>query len=194
MYAKNERNMREVCCHSCVLPNVTAGIILWLVMSHVFSWIYHHVTCGLCREMMRSQNRDLIFRANNLCLQSYGIRAFSMLSTDSQMIAKWTAIILEQLDLFYSNRRSFLEEARRIKNNLWFSSINAQYPEVGFQVISSKNITGGVCHTHSICLIYITSICPDLLHCQYRHRHETPIITMAMDNSINSNPFFLIYS
>jgi hypothetical protein len=55
----------ELYCHSCILPNVMAGIILWLVMSHGLSLIHYHVTCGLCREIMWSQNRDLIFRAKN---------------------------------------------------------------------------------------------------------------------------------
>jgi transposase len=27
-FAKNERNMQKICCHSCILPNVMAGIIL----------------------------------------------------------------------------------------------------------------------------------------------------------------------
>jgi hypothetical protein len=40
-----------------------AGIILWLVMSPGFSSIHHHVGRGFCREMMWSQNRDLIFKA-----------------------------------------------------------------------------------------------------------------------------------
>jgi hypothetical protein len=88
IYARNERSMQELCCHSCILINVMAGIILWLMMTHGFSSIYYHVACGLCREMMWSQNRDLIFRAKISCLQSYRIRAASMLSTDSQMISK----------------------------------------------------------------------------------------------------------
>jgi hypothetical protein len=28
-----------------------------------FSWIHHHIACGLCREITWSQNRNLIFRA-----------------------------------------------------------------------------------------------------------------------------------
>jgi hypothetical protein len=27
-FSKNERNMQKICCHSCILPNVIAGIIL----------------------------------------------------------------------------------------------------------------------------------------------------------------------
>jgi hypothetical protein len=53
-------------CHSCMMPNVMVGIILWLVMSHGFSSIHHHVACRLCREMMWSQNWDLIFGAKIL--------------------------------------------------------------------------------------------------------------------------------
>jgi hypothetical protein len=112
---ENERNMQGPCCHSWMLPNGTAGIILWLIASHGYSSIYHHVACESYREMMWSQNRDLIFRANNWCLQSYGIPVASMLSTDSQIILKWTAPILWQIRLFRSNRQSFLEEGRRMK-------------------------------------------------------------------------------
>jgi hypothetical protein len=59
-----------------------------------FFWIYHDVTCGLCREMMWSQNRDLKFRAKHSCLWSCGIWAASILSTDYKIIPKWTATIL----------------------------------------------------------------------------------------------------
>jgi hypothetical protein len=62
-FSKNERSMQKICCHSCMLPNVMAGIILWLVMSRGFSLIHYHVGCGLCREMMWPQNRDSKFRA-----------------------------------------------------------------------------------------------------------------------------------
>jgi hypothetical protein len=51
-FSKNERSMQKIFCHSCMLPNVMADIILWLVMSHDFSLIDHRVGCGLCREMM----------------------------------------------------------------------------------------------------------------------------------------------
>jgi hypothetical protein len=37
IYEKNEKSMQELCCHSCILPNGTAGIILWLLMSHGYS-------------------------------------------------------------------------------------------------------------------------------------------------------------
>jgi hypothetical protein len=94
IYEKNERTMLEPCCHFCMLPNGTAGIIMWLVMSHVFAAIYHHVACGRSREVISSQNRDMRFRAINWCLQSYGIPAASMSSTDSQIIAEWIAPIL----------------------------------------------------------------------------------------------------
>jgi hypothetical protein len=43
IHAKNERSMQELCCHSCTLPNMIAGIIL-------------------------RQNRDLIFRVEKSCL------------------------------------------------------------------------------------------------------------------------------
>jgi hypothetical protein len=46
-----------------MLPNGTIGIILWLMMSHGFSSLNHHVACRRYREIMRSQNRDMIFRA-----------------------------------------------------------------------------------------------------------------------------------
>jgi hypothetical protein len=32
-----------------------------------FFLIYHHVKCGLCREVMQPQNRDSKFRAKSLC-------------------------------------------------------------------------------------------------------------------------------
>jgi hypothetical protein len=35
-FSKNERSRPKIYCHSCMLPNVIAGIILWLVMSHGF--------------------------------------------------------------------------------------------------------------------------------------------------------------
>jgi hypothetical protein len=35
--------MQKICCHSCILPNVMDGIILWLVMSRGFSLIHRHV-------------------------------------------------------------------------------------------------------------------------------------------------------
>jgi hypothetical protein len=66
-----------------MMPNGTAGIILWLMMSHGFSSIHHHVACGHYRVMIWSQKRDMIFRAKSLCLRLYRIPAASMLSTDS---------------------------------------------------------------------------------------------------------------
>jgi hypothetical protein len=102
--------MQWPCCHSCILPNGTAGIILWLVMSHDYSSIYNHVACGRYRKIMQSQNRDLRVRLKNARLQSYGIPAASVLLTDSQVIVKWTAPISWQIYVFLSNKRSFLEE------------------------------------------------------------------------------------
>jgi hypothetical protein len=49
--------------HSCMLPNVMSGFILWLAMSYDFSSIHHHIACAFCREMMWWRKRDLIFRA-----------------------------------------------------------------------------------------------------------------------------------
>jgi hypothetical protein len=60
---ENERSMQKRCCYACMLPNVIVGIILWLVISLGFSWIHHHIACGLCREVTWLQSRDLIFRA-----------------------------------------------------------------------------------------------------------------------------------
>jgi hypothetical protein len=48
--AKNERSMQKRYCHSCMLPSMMAGIIIWPVISCDFSWIDHHVACGLCRK------------------------------------------------------------------------------------------------------------------------------------------------
>jgi hypothetical protein len=97
---KNERSMQKICCHSGMLPNVMAGIILWLVMSRGFSLIYHHVGCRLYREIMWPQNRDSKFRVKSLCLWLYGIRLGSMLLTDFQMMPKWIATISWQIYLF----------------------------------------------------------------------------------------------
>jgi hypothetical protein len=112
--------MQKRCCHSYMLPNVIAGIILWPVMSRDFSWIHHHVACELCWEITWSQSRDMIFRVNNSYLRLYGTRAASMLSTDFQMISKWTPTILWQIYSFHLNQRSFLDEGRHIRNNSWF--------------------------------------------------------------------------
>jgi hypothetical protein len=106
--------------HSCMLLNMIVRIIMQPVMSCDFSWIDHHVVRELYREMTWSQSRDLIFRAKESCLRSYGIRAASMLSTESQMISKLTAIILLQICLFYLNKLFSLEEGSRIRNDLWF--------------------------------------------------------------------------
>jgi hypothetical protein len=130
IYGKNERSMQGPCCHSCMLPNGTTSIILWLVMSHGFSSIHYHIACVRYREMMWSQNRDMIFRAKSLCLRLYGIPAASMLSTDSQIISKWTASISRQIYLFRSNNRSFLEEGRCMKDDLWFISTIALFTQV----------------------------------------------------------------
>jgi hypothetical protein len=99
-FSKNERGLQKIYCHSCMLPNVIAGIILWLVMSRGFSLIHHHIGCVLCREMMWLQNRDSKFRAKSICSRLYGIRLGSMLSTDFQMIPKWIATISWQIYLF----------------------------------------------------------------------------------------------
>jgi hypothetical protein len=48
VYAKNKTSTQELFCHSCMLLDMVAGIILWLVTSHVFSSIYHHAVYGLC--------------------------------------------------------------------------------------------------------------------------------------------------
>jgi hypothetical protein len=107
----------------------------------------------------------LDIQSKNSCLQSYRIRAASMLSTDSQMIPKWIAHILWQIylfHLFYSNNRSFLEEGHRIKNNWWFISIIAQFTQVGLQQIGLKNTEFAACHTHppySPDLVPVTSTC-----------------------------------
>jgi hypothetical protein len=93
-------SMQKIFCHSCMLPNVIAGIILWLMMSHGFSLIHHQVECKLCREMMWLQNRDSNFRTKSLYSRLYGIRLGSMLSTHFQMILKWIATISWQIYLF----------------------------------------------------------------------------------------------
>jgi hypothetical protein len=133
IYAENERSMQELHCHSCIQSNVMAGVILWLVMSHGFSSIHHYVAGGLCREMIWSQNRDMILRAKDSSLRSYGIQAASMLSTDPQIRLKWTATILWQIHLFHLNKRSFSNEVHHTRNNLWFILTIAQFIKVGLQ-------------------------------------------------------------
>jgi hypothetical protein len=39
---------------------------------------------------------------------------------------------------FHLNKQSFLDEGRRIKNDLWFISIIALFTQVGFQQIGLK--------------------------------------------------------
>jgi hypothetical protein len=103
----------------------------------------------------------MIFRAKNSCLRWHRIRAASILSTDSQMIRKWTAPILWQIYLFHLNKRSFLEEGHHIINDLWFILTIAQFIQVGLQQIGLKNMAFSACHTHPICLIWplVTSTC-----------------------------------
>jgi hypothetical protein len=60
---ENEKSVQKQWCHSGILPNMMAGIILWPMISRGFSWIHQHVACGLCREIAWSQSRDLIFRS-----------------------------------------------------------------------------------------------------------------------------------
>jgi hypothetical protein len=102
---------------------------------------------------MWPQNRDSKFRAKSLCSRLYGIRLGSMLSTDFQMISKWTARTLWQIYLLHSKKRSFLKEGRRIKNDLWFISTIAQFTRVGLQQSGSKNMACAACHSHPIHLI-----------------------------------------
>jgi hypothetical protein len=146
--------MRRPCYPSDMLPNEIIGITSWLVMSRDFSWKCRHVACGLCREITWSQSRDLIFRAKKLYLRSCGTRATSMLSTNSQMIPKWTANILWQTYWFHLNKRSFLEEGRRIRNNLWFFSIIAQFTQVRRQQSGWKSMACAACHTCAIRLVW----------------------------------------
>jgi hypothetical protein len=128
--------------------HLVTGDELW------FSSMHHHVACGRYREIMWWQNRDMIFRAKRLCLRLYGIPAASMLSTDSQIIPKWTATILYQIYLFRSNKRSFLEEGRRMKDDFWFILTITQFTQVGFQQIGLKNTVFSACHTHRIHVIW----------------------------------------
>jgi hypothetical protein len=80
--------MQALYCHSCMLPNVMAGIILWLVMSPSFSSVHDHVGCGLCREMMWPQNWDLIFKAKfifRIIWNPSGFYVVDRLSNDTKM-------------------------------------------------------------------------------------------------------------
>jgi hypothetical protein len=95
----------------------------------------------------------LDIQSKKSCFQSYGIRAASMLSTDSQMISKWTAPTLWQIYLLYSIKQSFLDKERCIKSDWLFISIIVQFTQVGFQQIGSKNMTYAARHSHHIHLI-----------------------------------------
>jgi hypothetical protein len=86
----------------------------------------------LSRDDMVTKLR-LDIQSKNSCLRLCGTRAVSMLLTDSQMISKWTVTILWQICSFYLNRRSFLDEECRIRNDLWFISTIAQFTQIGLQ-------------------------------------------------------------
>jgi hypothetical protein len=151
--------MHGLCYRYRMLPSVMACIILWLVMSPDFSLIYHHVGCGLCREMMWPQNWDSTFRAKSVCSRLCGIRLGSILSTDFQMIPKWIATISWQMYLFPSNKWSFLEEGNRMKNDWWFLSTIALLTQGGVQQIGSKNMAFTACQTNMIHLIWPLVTC-----------------------------------
>jgi hypothetical protein len=150
---KHEMSIQKRYSHSSVLSNVIVGIILWPVMSRVFSFDYH-VACRLYREMTRPHSRDLIFRAKNSWSQSCGTRTASILLKDSQMTSKRRALILWQISLLHLNKRCLLEERRWIRNDLWFILTIAQFMQVGLQQIGSKNIAWAIGHTHPIRLIW----------------------------------------
>jgi hypothetical protein len=68
IYGKNERSMQEPYCHSCMLPNGTVGIILWLVMSYDFlqSITTSHVDaierwCGDKTETWYSEQKGYVY-------------------------------------------------------------------------------------------------------------------------------------
>jgi hypothetical protein len=46
------------------------------------------------------------------------------------------------------NKKSFLEEGRRIRNDLWFILTIAQFTQVRLQEIGSKNMACATCHIH----------------------------------------------
>jgi hypothetical protein len=81
-------------------------------------------------------------------LRSCGTRAASMLSTDSQMIWKWTAIILWQTYSFYLNKWFFFEGGRRISNDIWFILTIVQFTQIGLQQIGLKNMAYSACYIH----------------------------------------------
>jgi hypothetical protein len=122
------------------------------IICHGFSWIEQYVARGLCQEMTWSQTRDLIFKTKNSCSLSYGIRSASILWTDSQMISKWAVTILQQICSFHLSKRFFLEEARGIKNHLWFISTITQFSKAGLHQIELTNMICIECHAHPILL------------------------------------------
>jgi hypothetical protein len=116
--------------------------------------------CRLCREMTLSQSRDLTFRAKMLVHNHMEPEWPRYCRETSKWYPEWTVSILWGISSFHLNKRSFLEEGRCIRNDLWFISTIAQFGHVGLQQIGSKNMACIACHTHSISLIWapVTSI------------------------------------
>jgi hypothetical protein len=133
-WARNEWSMRRPRCSSCMLPNEIVGIISWLVMSCGFLG-YITMSHMYSVERWRNHKAETSYPEQNSCSWSYRIRTASMLSTSSQIIPKWTTFILWQRSKVFLNKRSFLEEGRRIRNDLCFMSTIIRFTQVGVDIL-----------------------------------------------------------
>jgi hypothetical protein len=112
------------------------------------------------KTFTRSQVQIQRFRSSEICSYSADYEGLLVDSnppdSDADAQVSWDTPYL-----FHLQKRYFFEEARRIRNNLWFISTIAQFTQVGLQQIGSKNMACAACHTHLICLIWhpMTFIC-----------------------------------
>jgi hypothetical protein len=111
--------MQELYCHSCMLPNMIAGIIMWLMTTCGFSWMHHQVAYRLCRETMWSQDRVLIFRAR---IYVYNHMEFEQILYCGQT-PKWYQnerhlFCDKYIDSIYSIRTSDLSARKRVVSKM----------------------------------------------------------------------------
>jgi hypothetical protein len=66
--AKNERSMQKQCCHSCLLPNVIVGRILWPVMSQIlFEYITRSLTDSVRSWHSHKAGTWSSYRKSHIC-------------------------------------------------------------------------------------------------------------------------------
>jgi hypothetical protein len=132
-------------------------------MTHDLSSIYRYVEYGRYREMIWSQNRNMMFRAK---VYVYNYMESQRLLYCRQIPKSYQ----NEQRLFcdkstYSLRTSDLSRGRApIKNGLWFISTIALFTQVEFQQIGLKNTVFSECHTHRIHLIWPRVIYTCFLH------------------------------